>query len=240
MTYRGVNTDLDAVHRSRDLWYAVGLLPAIDLIPLLSGLAVLLCSLTVHEAAHAWAADRLGDSTARMLGRLSLNPAVHIDPIGTVVFPLIAMVSGLPLIGWAKPVPVNTAELREHWRQKFMLIAAAGPASNLALAVIAATLLQEVTPASGGFGGEAAASSSLAPTLYLAIRLNVLLAVFNMVPIPPLDGGNVLSGLLNGPMADAFDRLRPYGFMILYGLMFTGALWTIISPPASYLLSWLL
>ena len=93
---------------------------------------------------------------------------MHIDPIGTVVFPLNAMVSGLPLIGWAKPVPVNTAELREHWRQKFMLIAAAGPASNLALAVIAATLLQEVTPASGGFGGEAAASSSLAPTLYLA------------------------------------------------------------------------
>ena len=107
------------------------MLPAIDLIPLLSGLAVLLCSLTVHEAAHAWAADRLGDSTARMLGRLSLNPAVHIDPIGTVVFPLIAMVSGLPLIGWAKPVPVNTAELREHWRQKFMLNRGRGPCQQL-------------------------------------------------------------------------------------------------------------
>ena len=193
----------------------------------------------MHEAAHAWAADRLGDSTARMLGRLSLNPAVHIDPIGTVVFPLVAMVSGLPLIGWAKPVPVNVAELRENWRQKFMVVAAAGPASNLVLALIAAILLRMVTPASDGFGG-AAEPSSLAPMLYLAIRLNVLLAVFNMVPIPPLDGGNVLSGLLSGPMADAFDRLRPYGFLILYGLMFTGALWTIISPPASYLLSWLL
>jgi Zn-dependent protease len=214
-------------------------LSAIDLLPLLSGLAVLLCSLTVHEAAHAWAADRLGDSTARMLGRLSLNPAVHIDPIGTVVFPLIAMVSGLPLIGWAKPVPVNTAALRENWRQKFMLVAAAGPASNLVLALIAAILLRMVTPASDGFGG-AAEASSLAPTLYLAIRLNVLLAVFNMMPIPPLDGGNVLSGLLSGPMADAFDRLRPYGFLILYGLMFTGTLWTIIAPPASFLLSWLL
>ena len=173
-----------------------------------------------------------------MLGRLSLNPAVHIDPIGTVVFPLIAMVSGLPLIGWAKPVPVNVSELRENWRQKFMVVAAAGPASNLVLALIAAILLRVVTPGAG-FEGEVA-SSSLAPTLYLAIRLNVLLAVFNMVPIPPLDGGNVLSGLLSGPMADAFDRLRPYGFLILYGLMFTGALWTIISPPASYLLSWLL
>ena len=234
----------DAVTTSRNrgppgLWYAVGPLSLIDLVPLLSGLTVLLCSLTVHEAAHAWAADRLGDSTARMLGRLSLNPAVHIDPIGTVVFPLIAMVSGLPLIGGAKPVPVNTAKLRENWRQKFMIIAAAGPASNLVLAVIAAMLLRMVTPTSIGFDGEVV-TSSLAPTLYLAIRLNVLLAVFNMVPIPPLDGGNVLSGLLSGPMADAFDRLRPYGFMILYGLMFTGALWTIISPPASYLLSWLL
>jgi len=174
-----------------------------------------------------------------MLGRLSLNPTVHIDPIGTVVFPIIAMVSGLPLIGWAKPVPVNTGELRENWRQKFMIIAAAGPASNLVLAVIAAMLLRMVTPTSIGFDGEVT-TSSLAPMLYLAIRLNVLLAVFNMVPIPPLDGGNVLSGLLSGPMADAFDRVRPYGFMILYGLMFTGALWTIISPPASYLLSWLL
>jgi Zn-dependent protease len=218
-------------------------LSAIDFLPLLSGLAVLLCSLTVHEAAHAWAADRLGDSTARMLGRLSLNPAVHIDPIGTVVFPLIAMVSGLPLIGWAKPVPVNVAELRGNWRQKFMVVAAAGPASNLVLAVLAATLLRMVTPESSGLGAAfegQAEPSSLAPTLYLAIRLNVLLAVFNMMPIPPLDGGNVLSGLLSGPMADAFDRVRPYGFLILYGLMFTGALWTIISPPASYLLSWLL
>ena len=133
-----------------------------------------------------------------MLGRLSLNPAVHIDPIGTVVFPLVAMVSGLPLIGWAKPVPVNVAELRENWRQKFMVVAAAGPASNLVLALIAAILLRMVTPASDGFGG-AAEPSSLAPMLYLAIRLNVLLAVFNMVPIPPLDGGNVLSGLLSGP-----------------------------------------
>jgi Zn-dependent protease len=155
------------------------------------------------------------------------------------VFPLIAMVSGLPLIGWAKPVPVNTAELRENWRQKFMYIAAAGPASNLVIAVMAAILLRMVASPSVGFDGQVT-TSSLAPTLYLAIRLNVLLAVFNMVPIPPLDGGNVLSGLLSGPMADVFDRVRPYGFLILYGLMFSGVLWTIIAPPSSFLLSWLL
>lgn len=213
-------------------------MPDIDIVLLLTGLAVLLCSLTVHEAAHAWAADRLGDSTARMLGRLSLNPVVHIDPIGTIVFPLIAIVSGLPIIGWAKPVPVNTAKLRPNWRQKFMVVAAAGPASNLALATIAAILLRVVAPVDAGADG-VALSARLALALDLAVRLNVLLAVFNMVPVPPLDGGNVLSGLLTGPMADAFDRLRPYGFLILYGLMLTGMLWTIISPPYSFLLSWL-
>ena len=219
------------------LWYAVGPLPNIDVVQLLTGLLVLLCSLTVHEAAHAWAADRLGDSTARMLGRLSLNPAVHIDPIGTILFPLIALATNLPLIGWAKPVPVNTAELRQNWRQKFMLIAAAGPASNLVLAALAAILLRIVAPVDPGAEGVA---GSVASALQTAIFVNVLLAVFNMVPVPPLDGGNVLSGLLTGPMADTFDRLRPYGFLILYGLMLTGMLTTIISPPASLLLSWLL
>lgn len=164
-----------------------------------------------------------------MLGRLSLNPAVHIDPIGTVVFPLIAMASGLPLIGWAKPVPVNTTQLRPNWRQKFMVVAAAGPASNLALAIVASTLLRVL-----------ATSPSVASALQTTVLLNVLLAVFNMIPVPPLDGGNVLSGFLTGPMADSFDRLRPYGFLILYGLMLTGMLWTIITPPASFLLSWLL
>ena len=100
-----------------------------DFAQLLLGLVVLLVSLTVHEAAHAWSADRLGDPTARALGRLSLNPAVHVDPIGTILFPLIAMATNLPLIGWAKPVPVNPARLGSNWRQKFMVIAAAGPAS---------------------------------------------------------------------------------------------------------------
>ena len=218
------------------LWYAVGDLPNIDFAQLLSGFLVLLLSLTVHEAAHAWMADRLGDSTARMLGRLSLNPAVHVDLIGTIVFPLVAMATNLPLIGWAKPVPVNTSELRGNWRRKFTLIAAAGPASNVLMAAVAALLLRLVVPAVG----ESGAGAQISRLLETAVFVNVLLAVFNMVPIPPLDGGNVLSGLLTGPLADTFDRLRPYGFLILYGLMLTGMLSTIVSPPASLLLSWLL
>ena len=221
------------------LWYAVGPLPNVDVVQLLTGLLVLLCSLTVHEAAHAWVADRLGDSTARMLGRLSLNPVVHIDPIGTILFPLIAMASNLPLIGWAKPVPVNSAKLRGNWRQKFMVIAAAGPASNLVLAAIAAILLRVLVSVDVGAEG-VAVSAWVSSALETAVFVNVLLAVFNMVPVPPLDGGNVLSGLLTGSMADAFDRLRPYGFLILYGLMLTGMLTTIIWPPAWLLLSWLL
>ena len=142
---------------------------------------------------------------------------------------MIAILTNLPLIGWAKPVPVSMAALRPHYRQKFMVIAAAGPASNIVLAVIAAILLQVV-----------AGSSPVSAALQTVLVSNIFLAVFNMVPVPPLDGGNVLAGLLSGPLADAFDRLRPYGFLILYGLMLSGLLDTIAWPVAETLVRWLM
>ena len=212
-------------------------MPNLDFTQLLIGFLVLVVSLSVHEAAHAWSADRLGDATARMLGRLSLNPAVHVDPIGTILFPLISMVTGAPLIGWAKPVPVNVHALGDHWRQKFMLIAAAGPISNLIMATACAVALHLFVPSEAAVTEIGATASSV---LYQMVTLNVLLAVFNMVPIPPLDGGNVVAGLLTGPAANAFDRLRPYGFMILYGLMLTGVLFAFIGPAELTLLRWLL
>jgi Zn-dependent protease len=168
---------------------------------------------------------------------VSLNPAVHVDPIGTILFPLIGIITGAPVLGWAKPVPVSVARLHGNWRQKYMLIAAAGPASNLVLAAIGAAVLH-VVPVSGDL--EEATLAPLATFLYTLVQLNVVLAVFNMIPLPPLDGGNVLAGVLRGPVAEMYDRIRPYGFVILYLLLFSGVLGTIIVPAANALVSLLL
>jgi Zn-dependent protease len=199
---------------------------------------VLLFSLTVHEMAHAWTADRLGDPTARLLGRVSLNPIVHADPIGTVLFPLISLASGALLIGWAKPVPVNLRYLH-HPRRDYMLVAAAGPLSNLCLAVFAAIVLA-IVPVSPQTLGESNVSVPIATLLTRMVNLNVLLAVFNMLPIPPLDGGNVLAGLLPPDFAAVFNRIRPYGFVLLYALILSNGFSYIVIPPARFILSWLL
>ena len=199
---------------------------------------VLLFSLTVHEMAHAWTADRLGDPTARLLGRVSLNPIVHADLIGTVIFPLAAMVSGVPLIGWAKPVPVNTRQLRRP-RRDYMLVAAAGPASNVVMAIAAAALLR-IVPVSPVTLGEPNVSAPLAALLGQGLRLNVLLAVFNMIPIPPLDGGRVLTGLLPLELARRFARIEPFGFLILLLLLMSNKLGLLIRRPIQMLLEVLL
>ena len=198
----------------------------IDFVGVFIQFTLLVIALSVHEAAHAWSAEKLGDRTARLLGRVSLNPAVHVDPIGTIVFPLLAMISNLPLIGWAKPVPVDPRNLQGNWRQKFMLIAAAGPASNLLMALAAAAVLWIM---SGGPPTQAVQGLT-GQILSAFVQLNLILAVFNMVPVPPLDGGNVLAGLVSGPVADALDRVRPYGVIILYALMFLGVFSKVIYP----------
>ena len=195
----------------------------------------MLVSLTIHEAAHAWTADRLGDPTARLLGRVSLNPIVHIDPIGTILLPIIAAVSGLPIIGWAKPVPVNIGNLRHH-RRDFMIVAAAGPLSNLAQAVIAGLLARALLASGPGAG----MGDVLFTILVATVQINLLLAFFNLVPIPPLDGGNVLAGLLPERGAAMIDAIRPFGFILLYALMLTGVLSSLIVPPMFFVAGLLL
>jgi len=202
----------------------------LDIISQLVNFAIVLGSLTVHEWAHARTADHLGDPTARMLGRVSLNPAVHIDPLGTILLPLLAIFSGFPILGWAKPVPVDMRRLANP-KKDFMIVAAAGPASNLVLAVIAAVVFHAV----GGATSVRPGLFDLATLLYSAVGINVLLAVFNMIPIPPLDGGNVLAGLLPDTMGGVLHGLRQYGFIILYGLLLTGILWQLVEPPYDFI-----
>ena len=209
----------------------------LDIGQLLIILSVLLFSLTIHETAHAVTADWYGDPTARRLGRISLNPLVHLDPVGSVLLPLLGILAGGFVFGWAKPVPVNPANLKNH-RRDFLVIAAAGPASNIVLAIGASVLLGAVP---GGLGASEGIWGALATFGFALLQLNLLLAVLNMLPVPPLDGGNVLAGLLPEALAAGYDRLvRPYGFLILIVLMVTGWLSRLIGPPFALLMGWLL
>lgn len=198
----------------------------------------LLLALSVHEASHALAASLLGDQTARRLGRITLNPIVHIDPVGTILLPLVAFALNAPIIGWAKPVPVDVRNLAQP-RRDFMWVALAGPASNLVLALAASLLLRALPYLPLGAG----AIDVLTPLAIFAqqfLFINVLLAVFNMIPVPPLDGSNVVAALLPRGLALRWDQLRPYGIFILYGLMFTGLLRVLIGPPSAFLMGLLL
>jgi Zn-dependent protease len=205
----------------------------IDLLAAALGFGVLLISLTIHEAAHAWTADRLGDPTARALGRVSFNPLVHIDPIGTLLLPIIAAISHLPLIGWAKPVPVNPRNLRSP-RRDFMLVAAAGPISNLLQAFVVALVIRLIPR------DPDVTDSAWQYALLLAVEINLLLAFFNLIPVPPLDGGNVLLGLLPPRAAVYYSQVRRYGFLVLYALMFTGVASALIMPPTTLFMRMLL
>jgi Zn-dependent protease len=196
---------------------------------------VLLFSLSVHESAHAWMAWRLGDDTAKDLGRVSLNPIVHIDPIGTLLFPLIQIFTNVPLLGWAKPTPYNPANFRPDvsMRKGHMLVAAAGPLSNFFLALLFTGVLVVIVRA----GVVDSSQDFLFTLVVLGIELNVLLALFNLVPIPPLDGSKVASFGMPGDIGERYDRVMgPYGFVILMLLLMSGALTYVLGPIHNFIL----
>ena len=174
----------------------------------------LVIAITFHEAAHGWVANRLGDDTARRMGRVTFNPLRHIDPVGTVLLPALLIVFGAPFVfGYAKPVPVNFARLH-HPKRDMVWVALAGPAVNLALALAAGALYHLVPYFSPWLG------RWIAHNLENALLINVVLAVFNMLPLPPLDGGRVLTGLLPVSLAVPFARIERFGMPILITLLF--------------------
>lgn len=186
-----------------------------------------LLAIVLHEVAHGKVADMLGDDTARWMGRLTLNPISHIDPIGTVLIPLVLLVMGSPfLFGYAKPVPVNFNKLRNPKRD-MVLVALAGPLTNLALAIASALLLWVAfhMPESMRWVAE-----PLAMMCQASILINVVLFVFNLLPIPPLDGGRVAVGLLPKHLAYQLERIEPYGFFIIIGLLVMGVFQTVLGP----------
>jgi Zn-dependent protease len=199
-----------------------------------------LIAVIFHEVAHGYVANWLGDDTAKRAGRLTLNPLPHIDPIGSVILPLLLLISqsGL-LFGWAKPVPVNFANLRRPKRD-MVLVAAAGPLTNLALAGVAAAIFHAARMRTGH---DALAAHLLYPMVMIAQRavlMNVFLGVFNLIPIPPLDGGRVLTGLLPLGWARQFAKIEPFGFLILILLLMSHTLGLILRRPIEMVLDALL
>ncbi|MDD2768854.1 MAG: site-2 protease family protein [Methylococcus sp.] len=186
-----------------------------------------LFAITLHEVAHGWVANKLGDNTAKSLGRLSLNPLRHIDPVGTILVPGLLLALGGFIFGWAKPVPVDWGRLR-HPRRDVALVAAAGPAINLAMALVWAVLLRlalempenlEYAALPLGLMGKA------------GIAINTVLMVLNLLPIPPLDGSRIVSSLLPLKAAIQYSRIEPYGFWILLILIYTDILGRILVGP---------
>jgi len=197
-------------------------------------------AITVHEAAHGLVASRFGDQTARLAGRLTLNPIKHIDPIGTVVLPLILLAVGGIIIGWAKPVPVEWRNLRNPKRD-MAWVAIAGPGANLIMMLLWALL------AKMAISFETVLQGFAQPMLYMAmagVTINIVLMVLNMLPVPPLDGSRVVSSLLPPRLAYKYNRIEPYGLIIVILLLATGALswilWPIIEAVRHLMLTFIL
>jgi Zn-dependent protease len=220
----------------------LGFLQNIDVGNVLIQFAVLLFALSIHEASHAWTADYFGDYTARYLGRVTLNPIAHIDLVGTIIFPILQFTTGLPLIGWAKPVPINSVHLRNPRRDQ-IFVSLAGPGSNLLAAIAAFGVLCGLKLSSGHAASIIDVMSHsfvvphdrsvLAPIigiLFFALIINFALALFNFIPIPPLDGHWLLYGILPAGAARVLERLSAFGYVLLYVLMLLGAFSFIFVP----------
>ena len=226
-------------------------MPNIDIGFVIIWFVVFLFSLSFHEAAHAWTSERFGDDTGRHQGRITLNPIAHIDPIGTILFPLIAMFTSVPLLGWAKPVQTNPLLWRDKTRANIS-VSAAGPISNFILMTIAFIILKALILAGmltynragqnmyeviGPAPNQPGFMQPLSMFLGVMLILNLALGVFNLIPIPPLDGSHVLEELLPYPMQEAYYQLRPYGFLLLMALLYLGALRFIFNPIYVFIVS---
>lgn len=186
-----------------------------DPVVILGIAVVVIPSITSHEAAHGFAADRLGDSTARNLGRLTLNPVPHIDPLFTLLMPGLLLLLGSPILfGGAKPVPVNVANLR-HPRRDWAIVGAAGPLTNLLIAVVCSIAIAVLS-----FGFAVRPEAVVIEVLSVGVYFNVLLCIFNLLPIPPLDGSRVLQYFLSGKTLLAYQRFEAYGLLVIFALVF--------------------
>jgi Zn-dependent protease len=218
------------------------------IVEILYQMIAFLFAISVHESAHAWTASRCGDPTARMLGRISLNPIRHIDLFGTIILPLVAAISGIPLLGWAKPTPVNPRNFRNPMLDD-ILTSVAGPVSNFIVATGALLLLGGIALSSasghnlviGLAGGDNGAGSDsvfapVAVLLFEMMLINIVLAVFNLIPVPPLDGSHVLRHFLSDSVRMVYDRI---GIFALLALVYLGGnlLWSLIRPVRDFYLS---
>jgi Zn-dependent protease len=218
------------------------------IVEILYQMIAFLFAISVHESAHAWTASRCGDPTARMLGRVSLNPIRHIDPIGTIVLPLVAALSGFTVLGWAKPTPVDPRNFRNPVMDD-ILTSVAGPVSNFIVATGALLLLGGISLSSSSgralvagliAGGDGFASDSMlapiAKLLFALMIVNVVLAVFNLIPVPPLDGSHVLRHFLSDSVRMVYDRIGIFALLALVYLG-KGLLWSLILPVRDFYLS---